>query len=86
MKKLLLSLRNGYRWIGIGLLLGMLMACGEDPGQLFETAQFEEQQHNRAHAQELYERIIQEHPDSEFAEKARRRLEAWKAESPEGEK
>jgi outer membrane protein assembly factor BamD (BamD/ComL family) len=84
MKILLSSLRNGHQWLGLGLLLGMLMACGEDPQQLFETARFEEQQHNRTHAQELYEQIIQQHPDSEFAEKARQRLEAWKAESPEG--
>jgi len=86
MKFLLSSLRNGCRWLGLGLLLGMLMACGEDPQQLFETARFEEQQHNRAHAQELYEQIIQQHPDSEFAEKARQRLEAWKTENVEGEK
>ena len=84
MKILLSSLKNGQRWLGFGLLLGMLMACGEDPKQLFETARFEEQQHNRAHAQELYEQIIQQHPDSEFAEKARQRLEAWKTESPAG--
>jgi outer membrane protein assembly factor BamD (BamD/ComL family) len=86
MKKMGSRLGNGRWWIGLGLLLGMLMACGEDPRQLFETARFEEQQHNRAHAQELYEQIIQQHPDSEFAEKARQRLEAWKAESPEGGK
>jgi hypothetical protein len=78
--------RNGRRWFGLGLLLGLLIACGEDPRQLYETAVFEEQQQNRAHAQELYERIIQQHPDSEFAEKARQRLEGWKAESPEVEK
>lgn len=80
------SLKSGRRWFGPGLLLGLLIACGEDPRQLYETARFEEQQQNRTHAQELYERIIQQHPDSEFAEKARQRLEAWKAESSEGEK
>jgi hypothetical protein len=86
MKKHHSRLRHGRRWFGIGLLLGLLIACGEDPRQLYETALFEEQQQNQAHAQELYERIIQQHPDSEFAEKARQRLEAWKTESPEGEK
>jgi len=86
LKKSASSLVNSYRWIALGLFLGMLMACGEDPGQLFETARFEEQQHNRAHAQELYEQIIQQHPDSEFAAKARQRLEAWKTENPEGDK
>jgi TolA-binding protein len=64
----------------------MLLACGEDPRQIFETAQFEEQQHNRAHAQELYEQLILQFPESELAEKARQRLEAWKTEKAEGEK
>jgi hypothetical protein len=72
-----------YRWIGLGVLCVMVWGCGEDPRQLFETAQFEEQQHNRAHAQELYERVIQQHPESEFAEKARQRLAAWKSENAE---
>ena len=86
MKKHHSSLRHGRRWFSIGLLLGLLIACGEDPRQLYETALFEEQQQNQAHAQELYERIIQQHPDSEFAVKARQRLEGWKTENPEGEK
>jgi outer membrane protein assembly factor BamD (BamD/ComL family) len=82
MKHLSFSMSTCYRWIGIGVLCVMVWGCGEDPRQLFETAQFEEQQHNRAHAQELYEQIIQQHPESEFAEKARKRLEAWKTEKP----
>ena len=84
-KTFLSNFENGCWWIAGVLLLGMLIACGEDPQQLFETARFEEQQNNRVHAQELYEQIIQHHPESEFAEKARQRLEAWKAENPEGE-
>jgi outer membrane protein assembly factor BamD (BamD/ComL family) len=85
MKNMLAQLRNGRRVAGLLLLLGVLVACGEDPRQLFETAQFEEQQRNRVHAQELYEQIIQQHPDSEYAGKARERLAALKAEHPEGE-
>lgn len=84
MIKILFSVGACHRWIGLGLLWGALLGCGEDPRQLFETARFEEQQHNRAHAQELYEQVIQQHPESEFAEKARQRLEAWKIENPEG--
>lgn len=77
------GVRACYRWIGLVVLCFMAWGCGEDPRQLYETAQFEEQQHNRAHAQELYERIIQQHPESEFAEKARQQLEAWKTENSE---
>jgi TolA-binding protein len=51
-----------------------LSGCGEDPKQLFETAQFEEQQNNKAHARELYERIVQIHPESDWANQAKGRL------------
>lgn len=81
---LVTHVRHGCRWAGLLLLLVILSACGEDPRQLFETAQFEEQQQNRAHAQELYEQIIRQHPESEYADKARQRLEAWKGEQTEG--
>ena len=69
-------------WMRIGVLSLVLWACGEDPQQLFETAQFEEQQQNRAHAQELYERIVRDHPATEVAKKAQERLEEWKKEKP----
>ena len=48
--------------------------CGDSPQQMFETAQFEELQNNRGHARELYERIVQNYPDSEVAKKAEQRL------------
>ncbi len=70
------------REIGLVALLGALMACGEDPQQLFETAQFEEQQHNQAHARELYERILRDHPKSTIAGKAQQRLNELKKENP----
>lgn len=77
-----LSLKNFSRWFVFVLLIGGLMACGEDPQQLWETAQFEEQQHNQAHARELYERILRDHPDSPAARQAQERLEEWKKENP----
>ena len=68
---------NGWkRWITLaafGIVLGV-SGCGEDPKQLFETAQFEEKQNNQAHARELYERVIQANPESEWATKAKARL------------
>lgn len=66
--------------LGLVLFLLVLQGCGEDPQGLFDTAQFEEKQGNRAHAQELYQRIIRDHPDSSVAQQARERLEAWKTE------
>jgi len=63
-------------WCRLGLLMCVLglWGCGEDPQQLFETAQFEEQQGNRPHAVQLYEQIIQMDADSEWAKQARERI------------
>ncbi len=70
-------LRANFK-IGMGFSLCLfflgLVGCGEDPQQWFETAQFEELQNNYSHARELYERIIQSHPDSDLAKKAKKRL------------
>jgi hypothetical protein len=70
------------RWLGLVLATGILLACGEDPQQLFETAQFEEQQHNQTHARELYERIIREHAKSPVAHKAEERLKEMQQANP----
>ena len=60
----------------LGLLFSVIAGCGgESPESLFETAQFEERQTNVVHARELYQRIILEHADSEWAIRAKARLE-----------
>ena len=65
--------------VALGLLLCLIGGCsGESPESLFETAQFEERQTNVAHARQLYQRIILEHPDSEWAKKAKARLDQLK--------
>ena len=51
-----------------------MVACGQSPEQLFETAEFEMLQTNYPHATELYQEIIEKHPDSAFAERARQRV------------
>jgi TolA-binding protein len=68
----------------VGLLFALAMGCGgESPESLFGTAQFEEKQTNFAHAKELYQRIIRDHPDSEWAEKAKERYEVLDSLYPE---
>jgi outer membrane protein assembly factor BamD (BamD/ComL family) len=53
----------------------MTAGCAGDKGkELFETAQFEETQHNRDHAVQLYREIIRKYPGSGYAEKAGRRI------------
>ncbi|OQY50343.1 MAG: hypothetical protein B6240_01790 [Desulfobacteraceae bacterium 4572_87] len=45
-------------------------------GALFETAEFEELQKSDTHAAQLYQEILEKHPDSKYAGKARERLKA----------
>ena len=53
-----------------------LLGCTEDGAkEMFETAQFEEQQNNQAHAKQLYEAIIKDYPNSEYAKEASERLD-----------
>jgi hypothetical protein len=56
-------------------LLAASGCSGQDPSDLFATAQFEERQNNREHAVQLYEQIIRDYPRSEVAQRARQRLE-----------
>ncbi len=69
---------NFKSWMAVGVCLFLLgvVGCGDDPKQMFETAQFEELQNNHSHARELYERIIQADPGSDVAKKAKERLAA----------
>lgn len=56
-------------------MIFVLAACaGNNAGELFDTAKFEELQNNRDHAIELYEEIIKKYPDSDYAKKAKERL------------
>ena len=48
---------------------------GNNVKELFETAQLEELQNNRDHAIKLYREIIEKDPESEYAGKARKRLD-----------
>jgi TolA-binding protein len=70
---------------GFGALLGAVLlaavtlgGCGgeQKAAELFSTAEFEERQSNREHARELYDQIIRDYPDTEWAGKARTRLQA----------
>ena len=52
----------------------LLMGCGDKAKDLYDTAQFEEKQNNRPHATKLYRQIVEEYPDSPFANQAKTRL------------
>jgi outer membrane protein assembly factor BamD (BamD/ComL family) len=71
-------LRNGKRFFFAASLL-ILSACANPEGksqELYETAQFEEQQNNIKHARQLYEEIAKEYPTTSYASKAQERLKA----------
>ncbi|NKE71734.1 tetratricopeptide repeat protein [Candidatus Manganitrophus noduliformans] len=64
------------QFFSIGLLL-LAVGCGNPEAkskELYDTAQFEEQQRNFKHARQLYERILKEYPETETAKQAETRL------------
>ena len=65
------------RWLSIVciVLAVTVWGCtGSDPDALFDTAKLEERQDNPEHARQLYQRIVDEHPQTAYADKARERL------------
>ena len=57
-------------------IIFLISACsGGGAKELFETAQFEELQNNHKHAVQIYEEIVSKYPDTDFAVKAKQRLE-----------
>ena len=55
-------------------VLLLLVGCGDKAKNLYDTAQLEEKQNNRPHATKLYRQIVEEHPDSPYANQAKTRL------------
>jgi outer membrane protein assembly factor BamD (BamD/ComL family) len=55
-------------------LLSMTGCAGDKGKELYDTAQFEEKQHNREHAIELYREIVTRYPRSAAAPLAEERL------------
>ena len=69
------------RFIFLLLMLCALVVAGcasERGKELFDTAQFEEKQHNQDHAAKLYDEIVNKYPGSELARKAEERLAVLK--------
>ena len=57
-----------------GCLLLLLVGCVDKAKDLYDTAQFEEKQFNKPHATKLYRQIVEEYPDSPYADPAKTRL------------
>jgi len=50
--------------------------CTDKAEELYETAKLEELQNNPTHARKLYREILEDHPRSDYADKAKERLSA----------
>jgi outer membrane protein assembly factor BamD (BamD/ComL family) len=60
------------------LALALPACSGNKASELYETAKFEELQNNREHAVQLYEEIIARYPSSDYAVKAKERIDVIK--------
>ncbi len=60
----------------VACLLAGTFACSDSAKTMYESARFEELQHNPEHAAELYEEIVNKYPESDYAAKAGQRLKA----------
>jgi outer membrane protein assembly factor BamD (BamD/ComL family) len=58
--------------------LGLAGCSGDKGKELFETAQFEEKQHNLEHARQLYGEIVRKYPTGDYAARAGERLKMLK--------
>ncbi len=59
----------------IVLFLFLSSGCSENRAEdLFKTAEFEELQNNREHAEKIYREITEKYPKSDYAGKAKKRL------------
>jgi TolA-binding protein len=62
----------------LALFLTLPACSGNKASELYETAKFEELQNNREHAVQLYEQIIAGYPSSDYAVKAKERIDVIK--------
>ena len=56
------------------IALGLSGCTGDSAKEMYETAQFEKRQNNQTHAKQLYEAIIKDFPNGDYAKKAGERL------------
>jgi len=62
----------------VALALSLAACSGNTASELYETARFEELQNNREHAVQLYEQIIVRYPSSDYATRAKTRIDELK--------
>jgi len=71
-------LKKRVLFLSIIVICLIFLGCADKAKKNFEIAQFEELQTNFTHARKLYKNIIENYPKSEYAKKAKDRLEIIK--------
>ena len=66
----------------MAILLGGCSSGNSKAAELFETASFEEKQHNLEHASKLYREIVASYPGTPTARDAATRLEVLRPTKP----
>ena len=61
------------RFLFVCLFL-VIVGCSDKAKDLYDTAKLEEKQFNKPHATQLYRQIVEEYPDSPYANQAKTRL------------
>ena len=71
-------------WMVIFMAMTVSYGClGNQAQEWYETAALEEIQNSHDHARQLYQRIIEKYPESDYAKKARDRLAVMGAKAPQ---
>ncbi len=66
-----------FCWIAVFLMAFAFFGCfGNQAQEWYETAELEEIQNSHDHARQLYQKILDKYPQSEYAQKAKDRLAA----------
>jgi TolA-binding protein len=70
--------KTGIFFTALIFLITFAACSGNSAEEIFKTAQFEELQNNKEHAEELYSEIIHKYPDSKYAKRAKERVSELK--------
>ena len=74
--------RRWVKFLVVTALVATVVGCSQGAEELIKTAKFEELQRNYPHARELYQRVVDQYPNSEEAKLAAERLAAIKDDPP----
>ncbi|HMK56070.1 MAG TPA: outer membrane protein assembly factor BamD [Dissulfurispiraceae bacterium] len=72
------GLRRAGCFLIVTIAFALFGCSGQQAKELYDTARLEELQNNPVHAVQLYEQLIVRYPSSEYAVKAKERIDELK--------